>query len=871
MSVTAVLPPSFVGRGAARGASVSRRGRRRRVCVVPRASLTSDALSRVADAAAALPPVPGADFNALVVRLHDAAAWAAAKQDELSVTGLPDLPEWPGDAQAALEDVLGAASSAYNASVSVLTSSPAALASAVEGAAAHPEALVALATSLAALSLATSAWGSLDSPATGSDPLQFSVYDPEAALRYFRAHPQKAFVRAATVARLAGGFLAALSLDRATGREAENAPQRAAQLRTVLTQLGPAAVKVGQVLSARVDLLPPAYLEELRRLQDSVAPFPEAAARAILASELPPGAFASLSPAPVASASLGQVYRGTLADGSQVAVKVQRPDVAEGIALDLLLLRSFVPTFQKWRGLNTDLVALVDEWGARFVAELDYRQEAKQGSAFIAAMSARGLGDSVTAAPVVEALSTRRVLTTAWIDGTRIDNGQLDGEEAKRMVELALAAYLTMLLDTGSLHADPHPGNLLRTPGGTLVILDWGLVTPVTQPQQLAILTYIGHLVGKDFSSIAGDLQAMGFVPDSKLEALRDSGVTAVLAEVFRALAKGGGARQKGAELRAIAVKPSGPGRVEKLSQDIADIQAKYGNILQIPAYFAYILRAFSVLEGIGLAADPQFSIASACFPYIARRLLSDPHPQAEAALEGILYGPRGRDAPLDTHRVRQLATAFRSFGDVTNPQAQLDEQAASSPLGAGAKEAIRLALSPQGGPLQRVLLRELAKVAASAAAVGAQAVATTLPGRFAAAAMDAQRAAVYQAVGSARWMAAPLTLPADMLAFAAPLMRATPGDEQRLEAARAVVDMLFESSKANSGEEQQKPEEVADRVRAWFTAAAPMLPELAPGLAAATLRFGSICLEQAAGRIAAADKEDRATGGDGLGAPPRV
>jgi aarF domain-containing kinase len=287
-----------------------------------------------------------------------------------------------------------------------------------------------------------------------------------------------------------------------------------------------------------------------------------------------------------------------------------------------------------------------------------------------------------------------------------------------------------------------------------------------------------------------------------------------------------------------------------------------------VPAYFAYILRAFSVLEGIGLAADPQFSIASACFPYIARRLLSDPHPQAEAVLEGILYGPRGRDAPLDTHRVRQLATAFRSFGDVTKP---VSDQTAASPLGADAKEAIRLALSPQGGPLQRVLLRELAKVAASAAAVGAQAVATTLPGRFAAAAMDAQRAAVYQAVGSARWMAAPLTLPADMLAFAAPLMRATPEDGQRLEAARAVVDVLFESSKVNNGEEQQKPEEVADRVRAWLTAAAPMLPELAPGLAAATLRFGSICLEQAAGRIAAADKEDRATGGDGLGAPPRV
>jgi predicted unusual protein kinase regulating ubiquinone biosynthesis (AarF/ABC1/UbiB family) len=121
-----------------------------------------------------------------------------------------------------------------------------------------------------------------------------------------------------------------------------------------------------QVLSARVDLLPAPYLAELKRLQDAVAPFPEAEARAILAAELPAGAFASLSAAPVASASLGQVYRGVLAsDGRAVAVKVQRPGVARGIAIDLLLLRFAAPLLQKQRRLNTDLVALVDLDGCK--------------------------------------------------------------------------------------------------------------------------------------------------------------------------------------------------------------------------------------------------------------------------------------------------------------------------------------------------------------------------------------------------------------------------------------------------------------------------------------------------------------------------
>ena len=846
----------------------------------------SDALNRANDAAAgaslpSLPPLASrADLDAALARAQAAVEWASTSVQNTAVPSLPGAQ--------AVDDAVDSFAAAVAIAVSVVSVLPDALAAALKEA--SPDVFLGLssqpgltttAAAAAALTVAAVAAASRGNTAavalgarTEAD-IRHSVYYPEATLAYFSKHPQKAIARASTVARLAGGFLAALALDRATGKEEENAKQRAAQLRRVLTQLGPTAVKVGQVLSARVDLLPTAYLDELRRLQDSVAPFAEAVSRAIIAAELPAGSFASISSAPVASASLGQVYKAMLADGTQVAVKVQRPDVAESIALDLLLLRLIAPRFQAWRKLNTDLVGLVDEWGARFVAELDYTQEAAQGTAFIAAMRSRGLADSITSAPVVVPLTSRRVLTTTWVDGTRIDDPSLDSEEAKRMVQLALAAYLTMLLDTGSLHADPHPGNLLRTPSGALVILDWGLVTPVTSDQQIAILSYIAHLVGKDYAAVPGDLLAMGFVPQSKMDALRDSGVTAILAEVFRALAKGGGAKEKGAELRAIAVAPSSGGRVDALAKNIGDIQQKYGNILQIPAYFAYILRAFSVLEGIGLAADSQFSIAQACYPYIARRLLSDPHPRAEAALEGILYGPAGRDAPLDTKRVRQLATAFRSFVDVTaSPASSSTTPAASSAeLGPGTREALRLALSPQGGPLQRILLRELAKLATSGAAVSAQALASTVPGRFAAAALEAQRAAVFQAMGPARWMAAPLTLPADMLAFAMPLMRAAPGDEQRLEAARAVLDALFERQEVGGEAPQASPQggvgETTERLRSWITSAAPLLPELAPGLAAATLRFGSVCLEQAAMRLAAADADERAGGGGGLGAPP--
>lgn len=156
--------------------------------------------------------------------------------------------------------------------------------------------------------------------------------------------------------------------------------------------------------------------------------------------------------------SLTYPFQGVLAsDGRVVAVKVQRPGVSPGIALDLLILRAAAPAFRASRNLNTDFVALVDEWGGRFVDELDYGKEAAAGAAFKRAMDARGLGGKITSAEPVPVLCSRRVLTTEWVEGARLDAAGTDATEAKRLVELALVAYLTMLLDTGALHADPHP------------------------------------------------------------------------------------------------------------------------------------------------------------------------------------------------------------------------------------------------------------------------------------------------------------------------------------------------------------------------------------------------------------------------------
>jgi predicted unusual protein kinase regulating ubiquinone biosynthesis (AarF/ABC1/UbiB family) len=188
----------------------------------------------------------------------------------------------------------------------------------------------------------------------------------------------------------------------------------------------------------------------------------------------------------------------------------QRPDMLPGILLDLYLLRKCVPLLKKNKNLNTDLVAVVDEWGVRFVDELDYRREAANATQFGEAMRARGL-TSLCTAEVVHGLTSQRVLTTEWVDGTRLDESD-KGDEA-RLCGIALNGYLTMLLDTGVLHADPHPGNLLRTTDGRLCILDFGLVTELTQEQQYSIIEYIAHLISENYIRVPGDLSRLGFVP----------------------------------------------------------------------------------------------------------------------------------------------------------------------------------------------------------------------------------------------------------------------------------------------------------------------------------------------------------------------
>jgi hypothetical protein len=294
---------------------------------------------------------------------------------------------------------------------------------------------------------------------SGMEPYTRGSYDPAAAQAYYARHKVLIAQRVLQLLRLSNRFLFNLAIDKyVTSQEEKNRGQRATELLALITKLGPTAIKVGQALSVRPDLIPQEYAIALATLQDQVPPFPSSQAKSLLRSELGTEKYMLLgidgkNKLPVASASIGQVYKGMLGD-KEVAVKVQRPNVLAEIALDLHIVREFAPLYQKFSGGATDLQSLANEWGRGFIAELDYREEAAATIRFNQEMERRQL-NAVCAPVVVSEYSTEQVLVTEWVDGTRLD--QSDAADIPRLCAVALNAYLVMLLELKSLHCDPHP------------------------------------------------------------------------------------------------------------------------------------------------------------------------------------------------------------------------------------------------------------------------------------------------------------------------------------------------------------------------------------------------------------------------------
>ena len=458
-------------------------------------------------------------------------------------------------------------------------------------------------------------------------------YNSEQIAAYYQRRPLKVLRRIVRILTPTITFVFGLWWDRKRGIYIEHERYHAIRLRELLTKLGPAYVKIGQALSTRPDLVSPLYLEELTRLQDQLPAFPNEVAYQFIEEELgccPMEIYAELSPQPIAAASLGQVYKGKLNTGEEVAVKVQRPDLREGIAIDLYILRKLAIWAKKrFKRIRSDLAGILDELGDRIFEEMDYVHEGKNAERFCELYS--HIKD-IYVPKIYWDYTNRRVLTMEWINGiklTRVREIEEQGIDARYLIEVGVQCSLRQLLEHGFFHADPHPGNLLATPEGKLAYLDFGMMSEVKPPQRYGLIEAIVHVVNRDFEGLAYDYIKLEFLsPDTDL-----TPIIPAFGKVF--------ADAQGASVADLNIK--------SITDDLSALMYEYP--FCVPPYYALIIRSLVTLEGIAIYIDPNFKVLSEAYPYVAKRLLMDPAMELRTSLKDLLF----KDGSFRWNRLENL------------------------------------------------------------------------------------------------------------------------------------------------------------------------------------------------------------------------
>jgi len=369
---------------------------------------------------------------------------------------------------------------------------------------------------------------------------------------------------------------------------------KAAQFARDLEEMGPTYIKLGQLLSTRFDLLPAAYTEALSRLQDDVAPFPFEVVEQVVEEEL--GArikdlYDDFEVEPLAAASLGQVHRATLRDGREVVVKVQRPEARDVVREDMDVLARIAHTADRHTdaGRRYGFEKLVAQFRRTIAGELDYRREARNLEAFGRLTAEHDL--LVVPEPVLTH-TAGRVLTMERVAGRKVtDVGPLGltDIDARPMVEQLFSCYLTMMLDDGVIHADPHPGNLILTEDGRLALIDFGMVASVPARLQDKVVKLLIAISDGDGEEAAHVLASMGHpLPDYDAAAFRDE-VSHLVSEAANA----------GSELQAGTV-----------LVELSRMSGSHG--LRPPAEMSMIGKALLNLDQATLHLDPDFSPADA-------------------------------------------------------------------------------------------------------------------------------------------------------------------------------------------------------------------------------------------------------------------
>jgi len=395
---------------------------------------------------------------------------------------------------------------------------------------------------------------------------------------------------------------------------------------TFAQRMGGLVIKVGQFLSVRIDLLPDEYIRVLAELQDALPGVATPAIIEVVERELDKpltSLYASFDDTPVAAASLGQVHRATLKDGTDVAVKVLRPGIEGLVATDLrtihVLLRLLdrVTTF----GRHVDVAQLEADFTATFTDELDYLKEARHAETF-----QRNLlfNDHVDIPRIYWELTTRRVLTMEYMGGVPIDDfaglERLGVDRAELARNLG-GLFFEMVLNDGFFHADPHPGNVFVREGGIIELIDFGMVASVSEEARDQYARLVLGLVRRDADGIVSSLRELGFLgpgADAKrLAGLLGPYIDTIVGDVTGFVT--------GRSMLDAAMSGGIPLNID--SDTLRGLQEFiYTQPIVLPGQTTFLGKSLITIIGICLRLDPQMDLLATAAPYVTGRgSLADP------------------------------------------------------------------------------------------------------------------------------------------------------------------------------------------------------------------------------------------------------
>ena len=428
------------------------------------------------------------------------------------------------------------------------------------------------------------------------------------------------------------------------------------RIRLALEELGPTFVKFGQIMSTRTELLPPEMIEQLKRLQDHAKPVPFSEVMAIIEENCPEWEdyFGDIEETPVASASIGQVHRAYLRDGTKVALKIQRPGIPEIIELDIGILQSMAERIEtvlpETRLYNPK--GMVDDFAHQIVKELDFTRDARNANRM-----SRNFQNfpGVRFPKIYWEYSKPHFLVMEFVEGVRIDDREAImemGLDPHAIGVRGFHAYLKMIFEDGYFHGDPHPGNLLVTKDGDIVFLDFGIVGILRPEKRQNFINLLFALTTDNIELMIRSLEGFGIViAEEDREALRDD--LYIMMHDFSG-GEGDGVSQLNFGL---------------VVAELTEAMRRYR--LKVPMNLMLLLKVFVMVLDIGVRLDPKFNFGKEITPYLSK--LADVNTFSEGYMKRASMALlEGADALLDMPRninlmLRRLSTGSFKLEIVEN------------------------------------------------------------------------------------------------------------------------------------------------------------------------------------------------------------